>query len=74
MNGMRTFHVRTYDGDGVLIRDFTVVDETDEGPDFYAHHLLHADGVVCVDIRSAEDDSVVLQRCDPGVEFDEVVR
>jgi hypothetical protein len=82
MASMRTFRVRTYDADGAPLKDFTTPDETDEGPEFYAHQLLHADDVVCVSIWDNDltldpnlaGDTPLLRRCDPGLEFKDVVR
>lgn len=70
--------VKTWDANGEPIHDGSIIDdETDEGPAFYAHQLLHADGVVCVQIFPVgEPGSVVealLTRCDPGVDFTDVV-
>ena len=57
----------------------TIEDEHDDGPGFFAHQVLHADGVICVEISQWAVDgergwTVVHQQCDPGLVFDEVVR
>jgi hypothetical protein len=72
----QTLGIRAYDADGNLVKDF---DGTfDEEPEFYAHHLLHADGIVCVEVRVPDGEveggaRMVLRQCDPGLDFDRVV-
>lgn len=76
-----TFRVRGYSATGRVILDATQVDETGEGPAFYAFHALHADGVTCVAIYDSDQtvdpgrvgDTPVFKQCDPGVQFDDVV-
>ena len=69
---MTTFRVISYDDEGDAMRDFSVSVEDPDGPAFIAHQVLHADGVVCVQILDT-DDVVLLRQCDPGLEFDSVV-
>ena len=78
-NGLmaQTLGIRAYDADGGLVKDFG--GSFDEEPEFFAHQLLHADGVVCVEVRVPDGEveggaRVVLRRCDPGVKFEEVVK
>lgn len=68
--------IRAWDEHGNLMKDFT--GSFDEEPEFFAHQLLHATDVVCVEIRVPDGEveggsRVVLRQCDPGLEFDQVV-
>lgn len=72
----QTLGIRAYDANGTVIKDFH--GSFDEEPEFFAHQLLHADGVVCVEVRVPDGEiesgsRVVLRRCDPGFDFDQVV-
>lgn len=62
--GQLTVKAWTVDGD--LVKDTTVDDPTGEGADFYAHQLLHAGDVVCVEVSDGTD---TVRRCDPDVDF-----
>lgn len=72
----QTLGIRAYDADGNLVKDFD--GSFDEEPEFYVHQLLHAENIVCVEVRIPDGESetgarVVLRACDPGVEYDQVV-
>lgn len=69
---MTAYRVISYNGAGVVLRDFTADVDVADGPHFIAHQTLHADDVVCVEIRTP-DGSVMLRQCDPGVDFRSVV-
>ncbi len=77
MAGETTFRVRGHGAAGEVILDAVQVDETDEGPGFYAFKALHADGVVCAAIwdndRTLDPDLIgdtpVLMQCGPGTSF-----
>jgi hypothetical protein len=64
-----------YDGGGERVKDFII--EPDEGLEFYAHQLLHVDGVICVQIfplgAPGQIVEALLTRCDPGVDFGDIV-
>lgn len=70
---MVTYRVISYDAQGQVMRDFTADVAEEDGPPFIAHHVLHADGVVCCEILDASGE-LALRKCDPGVDFDEVVK
>jgi hypothetical protein len=66
----QTLGIRAYDADGALVKDFE--GSFDEEPEFYAHQLLHADGIVCVEISVPDGETetgsrLVLRQCDPEV-------
>lgn len=63
--------VKAWNVEGGQVKDATVPDPTGEGAAFYAHQLLHAEGVVCVEVS---DGTATVRRCDPGVDFADVVR
>ena len=72
----QTLGIRAWDVDGNLVKDFS--GSFDEEPEFFAHQLLHADGIACVEVRVPDGEEpagarVVLQQCDPGIDFDLVV-
>ena len=69
---MPTFRVISYDDEGDVMRDFHAEVSEEDGPRFIAHQTLHADGVVCVEIRDT-DGRVQLRACDSGLVFEEVV-
>lgn len=69
---MTVYRVITYNGDGAVQRDFEIEVDVADGPHFIAHQSLHADNVVCVEIRTP-DGSVMLRQCDPGVDFNDIV-
>ena len=72
---MAIFHVIGYAADGDRVIDVMVDDATDEGPDFYAFKMLHADGVICAQVypdgAPGETVTALVTRCDPGVDWDE---
>ena len=73
----QTLGIRAWNIGGGLVKDFS--GSFDEEPEFFAHQRLHVDDVVCVEIRVPDGEvdggaRVVLRRCDPGVEFDQVVK
>lgn len=70
------YRVVAYLADGQVVKRFTVEDEQGDGPLFYAHQVLHVDGVVCVEIFDAalgDDSPAVHVQCDPGVDFTRTV-
>lgn len=72
----QTLGIRAWNAEGNLVKD--LVGTFDEDPEFYAHQLLHVDGIVCVEIRVPSDEQgteaqVILQQCDPGIDFNQVV-
>lgn len=69
---MATYRVISYDDEGDAVRDFTVDVVEPDGPAFVAHQVLHADGIVCVQIFDTLD-TLLYRQCDPGLDFDEVV-
>jgi hypothetical protein len=62
--------VKAWNAEGGQVKDTTVPDPTGEGAEFFAHQLLHAEGVVCVEVSDGTD---TVRRCDPGVDFATVV-
>jgi hypothetical protein len=66
---MGSLSVKAWDADGEQVKD-TTIDPAGEGLEFYAHQLLHVDGVVCVEVS---DGTNTVRRCDPGVDFATVV-
>lgn len=78
---MARYRFRTYDAAGARMdrstHGYEVDDSHGDGPTFFAHQLLHVDGVVCVaiwDAEAPEGAEPILTRCDPGLEFADVVR
>lgn len=72
----QTLGIRAWDGGGSLVKDFEGT--FDEEPEFFAHQLLHLASVACVEIRVPDGgvqggSQVVLRRCAPGFEFNQVV-
>lgn len=72
----QTLGIRAWDMEGNLVKDFS--GSFDEEPEFFAHQLLHADGIACVEVcvpdgEVASGTRVVLLECDPGLDFDLVV-
>lgn len=72
----QTLGIRAYDEDGNLVKDFD--GSFDEEPEFFAHQLLHVEGIACVEVRVPDGESdtgarVVLRECDPGLQYDQVV-
>lgn len=63
-------HIKAWNADGELVKDVDA-STPDESLEFYAHHVLHIDGVVACEIS---DGSETIRRTDPGVEFDQVVK
>lgn len=76
---MEKLLAQTFDARGAKLQEFTIEDDLDEGADFYAHQLLHVDGVVCVEIFGDVEVNgtpgwmTVTRRCDEGVVFEETV-
>lgn len=60
-----------YNADGAKVKDVT--GEFLQAPEFYAHQLLHIDGVVAAEILDADSNSL-LRRTDPGLVFEDVVQ
>jgi hypothetical protein len=70
---MVTYRVEAWDAIGLLIKDFKVdVDEVD-GANFILQQVLHIEGVVCARVTDLNAE-LVDKRCDPGVEFEDVVQ
>lgn len=69
-------HILAYAADGDRVKDI-VIESGAETPEFYAHQLLHVDGVVCVQIfplgRPGQVVAALTTRCDPGVDWDTFV-
>lgn len=56
------------------IVDNVIVDETDEGPEFYAFQVLHVSGVVCCAVwREGHNEPPVAVRCYPDVDLHDVL-
>jgi len=67
---MAELQVKAWNAAGEKVKDTTIEDPTGEGPEFYAHQLLHVDGIVCAEVSDGTD---TVRRCDQGVEFADVV-
>ena len=73
------FHAIAYNSAGEAAKELMIVDEHDDGPEFFAHQILHQDDITCVQIFPVVDlqpggagfdpPAALLTRCDPGVEF-----
>lgn len=68
-----------YTAGGEVQKDFTIngveryaFDTLDGLLGFFAQQSLHVDGVACVAIYRNEND-LLLRRCDPGLDFEDVV-
>lgn len=57
---MATYRVKVYDAAGLRVKDETV--ETEDGPAFLAHQLLHSDAAEQVEVYDQPSGDLLLRR------------
>lgn len=61
---MAGYKITAYDAAGVEVKSLEV-DSDEDGPEFYAHQLLHADAITHVQVYDADTRELLLERSDP---------
>jgi hypothetical protein len=58
------YRIIAYDAAGAEVKNIEF-DAGEDGPEFYAHQLLHADVITHVQVHNAETGELILDRSEP---------